>query len=102
MQTSTRRELLLAAAVAVASRKPLQAASGKPLRGIFPIVATPYTRTGGVDFEDLEREVDFLDRCGAHGVWPQLASGYRGLTREERMRGMETLGRAAKGKKAAL
>jgi dihydrodipicolinate synthase/N-acetylneuraminate lyase len=66
-------------------------------------VATPYTRTGAVDFEDLEREVEFLDRCGAHGiVWPQLASGYRGLTKEERMRGMETLGKAAKGKKAAL
>jgi 4-hydroxy-tetrahydrodipicolinate synthase len=66
-------------------------------------VATPYTTAGGLDFDDLEREADFLERCGAHGiVWPQLASGYRGLTKEERMRGMETLARAAKDRKAAV
>jgi dihydrodipicolinate synthase/N-acetylneuraminate lyase len=99
----TRREMIAAAAAAIALRTPLKAGSGKPMRGVFPIVATPYTRTGAVDFEDLEREVDFLDRCGAHGIaWPQLASGYRGLTKEERMRGMETLAKAAKGKKTAL
>ena len=99
----TRREMLAVAGLAVAVRPRLQAASGKSLRGVFPIVATPYTRTGAVDFEDLEREVAFLDRSGSHGiVWPQLASGYRGLTKEERLRGMETLSRAAKGKRPAL
>jgi dihydrodipicolinate synthase/N-acetylneuraminate lyase len=56
-----------------------------------------------VDFEDLAQEVEFLDRCGAHGMaWPQNASGYRTLNKEERMRGMEVLAKAAKGRKPAL
>src|SRR5262249_44250187 len=55
------------------------------------------------DYEDLEREVDFLDRCGVHGmVWPQLASEYGQLTREERLRGMEVIAEAAKGKRPAV
>src|SRR3954452_4504513 len=66
-------------------------------------MANPYTEANAVDFEDLAREVDFLDRCGTHGmVWPQLASEYSKLTREERLRGMEVIGKAAKGKKPAL
>jgi 4-hydroxy-tetrahydrodipicolinate synthase len=35
-------------------------------------------------------------------VWPQLGSEVWNLTRDERMRGMEVLGKAAKGKKPAL
>lgn len=79
------------------------AAHEKPMRGVFIIMATPYTASNAVDYEDLAREVDFLDRCGVHGmVWPQLASEYVKLTTEERMRGMEAIGKAAKGKKPAL
>jgi len=75
----------------------------KPLRGIFIIMATPFTETGAVDFEDLENEAGWLDRCGVQGmVWPQLASEYMTLTKDERMRGMEVIARAAKGKKPAL
>src|SRR5437879_10404804 len=73
------------------------------MRGVFIIMSTPYTEANAVDYEDLAREVDFLDRCGVHGmVWPQLASEYSNLTREERLRGMEVIGKAAKGKKPAL
>ena len=44
----------------------------KPLRGAFMILATPYTEGKAIDFDDLEREVEFLDRCGVQGmVWPQ-------------------------------
>ena len=84
---------------------PLAGASlpGKPMRGIFPIMATPFTEAKAVDYEDLEREVDFMDRCGVHGmVWPQLASEYVTLSKEERMRGMEKLAKAAQGKKPVL
>lgn len=78
--------------------------AAKPLRGVFVIMATPYTRGGeAVDFEDLAREVEFLDRCGVHGmVWPQMASEYSMLTRDERLRGMEVIARAARGRKPAL
>ena len=78
-------------------------AASKPLRGIFIILATPYTENKAMDYEDLAAEVDFMDRCGVHGmVWPQMASEYTRLTREERFRGMEVLAKAAKGKRPAL
>lgn len=85
-------------------KTPLGAATGKPMRGIFPIIATPYTAAGGVDFEDLAREVEWLAKCGAHGyAWPQHASGYPGgINKEERLRGMEVVAKAAKGRKPAL
>jgi 4-hydroxy-tetrahydrodipicolinate synthase len=84
-------------------KMPLGAATGKPMRGVFSIMATPFTGAKAVDFEDLAREVDFLVRCGVHGmVWPQNASGYRSLTKEDRMQGMEVLAKAARGKKPAL
>ena len=78
-------------------------AAPKPLRGIFIILATPYTENSAMDYEDLAAEVDFMERCGVHGmVWPQMASEYTRLTRDERFRGMEVLARAAKGKRPAL
>src|SRR3954464_1552084 len=79
------------------------ASASKPMRGIFVIMATPFTESGAVDYEDLEREVDFLVRCGVHGmVWPQLASEYAYLSKDERMRGMDVLAKASRGKPPAL
>src|SRR5881628_3102320 len=99
-----RRELLAGFGMAaLGARLPAAAKADKAMRGIFIIMATPYTEANAVDDEDLAREVDFLDRCGVHGmVWPQLASEYSKLTREERLRGMEVIGKAARGKKPAL
>ena len=104
LMTYTRRQLIAGLGLAaLGSRLPAATRPDKPLRGVFIIMATPYTESGAVDNEDLAREVDFLDRCGVHGmVWPQLASEYSKLTREERLRGMEVIGKAAKGKKPAL
>ena len=84
---------LLGGAVAA----PLSAGSAE-LRGIFPIVATPYLSGGAVDFATLADEVRYLDRTGVHGiVWPQLASEYALLTFEERIKGAETIVEAAEG-----
>jgi 1-pyrroline-4-hydroxy-2-carboxylate deaminase len=75
----------------------------KPMRGVFIILTTPFTAAGEVDWEDLARETIFCDRCGAHGaVWPQGSSGVANLTKGERMRGMEVLAAAARGKAIAL
>jgi|SRR5581483_5809054 len=102
MTAYTRRELLAASAGLLLRDGPVLAAA-KPMRGIFIIMATPYTAANEVDYEDLAAEVNFLDRCGVQGmVWPQLASEYSYLSKPERMRGMEVLARAARGKKAAL
>jgi 4-hydroxy-tetrahydrodipicolinate synthase len=73
------------------------------MRGAFIIMVTPYSEAKEVDYEDLAGEVGFLDRCGVQGmVWPQFASEYPNLNKEERFQGMETLAKAAKGKKPAL
>src|SRR5271170_7710045 len=100
----TRRQMLSGLGMAALAPR-LSAAAGpdKPMRGIFIIMATPYTASKAVDYEDLAREVDFLDRCRVHGmVWPQMASEYSRLTKEERLRGMEVISKAAKGKRPAL
>src|SRR5439155_18220147 len=99
----TRRELLAGLSMAAFGPRLPAATQDKPMRGVFIIMAKPYTESDAVDYEDLAREVDFLDRCGVEGmVWPQLASEYSKLTREERLRGMEVIAKAAKGKKPAL
>ena len=94
MQKLTRRECLAAmAAVAVAPRR-AAALTPRPMRGAFMILATPFTGAGEVDWDDLVREARFVDRCGAHGmVWPQGSSSVANLTKDERMRGLEVLGR---------
>ena len=77
--------------------------SEKTLRGIFIIAATPYNEAKAVDYEDLTHEVEWLNRCGAHGiVWPQMASEYNRLTVEERLRGFEVIADAARSKRAAV
>lgn len=99
----TRRELFGALCFPAAIGTQAQAAAREPMRGIFVIMTTPYTAAKAVDYEDLTKQVDYLDRCGAHGmVWPQLGSEVWNLTKEERLRGMEVLAKAAKGKRPAL
>ena len=76
----TRRQALGSfGSIVIATR--LRAASGKPLRGVFPIMATPFTPAKGVDFEDLRREVDFLDRwfCAGNGNRGTPTTGVEGL-----------------------
>lgn len=79
------------------------AVEGKPLRGLFPIGQTPCTPDNKLDLDCLAAEVKFCNRGGVHGfVWPQIASGWAGLTKEERMDGAEAILAAGKGGKTAL
>ena len=102
----TRREWLAAlGAATVASRvRPLAlAAESKPMQGAFMILSTPYTTANELHHEDLANQVEFLDRCGVHGlVWPQNSSEQRYLSRAERLEGMDTIAAAARGKRPAL
>jgi 4-hydroxy-tetrahydrodipicolinate synthase len=108
MQKLTRRECLAAlGASAVAIRAGVMSAAsgaaGKPLRGAFMILHTPFTADGGVDWEDLAREATFVDHCGGQGiVWPQGSSSVATLTTDERTHGMEVLAKAVAGKRVAL
>ena len=75
----------------------------KSMRGVFIILNTPFTSVGQVDWEDLEREVAFVDRGGCSAiVWPQGSSGVTTITKDERLHGMEVLANAAKGKRLTL
>lgn len=103
---STRRDFLTTIAAGVtASHVALSnvAAAAKPMRGAFMILHTPFTATGAVDWEDLAKEALFVDRAGCAGiVWPQGSSSVATLTKDERLRGMETLARTLGGRRAAV
>jgi len=87
---STRRHFLFALAAARAAAAETEQAP--EFRGVFPIMQTPYTEAGAVDFDVLAKETRWLAGTGTHGmVWPQLASEYMRLTFEERMQGMTTI-----------
>ena len=75
----------------------------KPFRGIFVILQTPFRMDDQIDEEDLEREVNFCVRAGAHGlVWPQGFGEFYVLSEEERVRGAEIILRAARGRSAVV
>ncbi len=98
---STRREFLKSVALSFAASS--FAASSRPLRGVFPIMQTPYTGANALDVETLAKEVSFLNRCGVHGmVWPQLASEWSELSADERFTGAQAILASAKGGKAAV
>src|SRR5438034_8233152 len=98
---TNRRDFLRAAAFSLAAAK--LGASPKAMRGIFPIMQTPYADSGRLDTEVLAREVKFLDKVGVHGVvWPQLASEWSTLEPDERTSGAEAIMAAAKGARCAV
>ena len=103
----TRRQYLSAMAGTMAAAAlpfgSVHAAMANRIRGALMILTTPYTLTGEVDFEDLAREVEFLDRCGVQGlVWPQNSSEQRYLSKEERIRGFEVIAEANRGRDMVL
>lgn len=72
-------------------------------RGPFPILSTPYTESGEVDFEVLARSARFVDWCESPGmIWPQSNDSIDLLTRDEKLEGMETLARTARGLKTTV
>jgi len=77
--------------------------SGKPLRGLYPIVATPFTEADKLDTEDLANEVKWLNRGRVAGmIWPVFASSWSTLSDAERIEGAETIMAAGKGGKTAI
>jgi 1-pyrroline-4-hydroxy-2-carboxylate deaminase len=83
--------------------RPAPPPGAKVLRGAFMILHTPFTSSQAVDWEDLAKEVEFVERGGSQGVvWPQGSSSVATLTKEERMKGMELIARTAQGKKVAV
>lgn len=66
------------------------------LRGIFPVVQTPFRADLSLDVAGLDGEVEFCRRAGAHGlVYPVLASEFQMLTDQERKTAVERVLAAA-------
>ena len=67
------------------------------IRGPFPILSTPFTPSGDVDFEVLARQARFLDWCESPGmIWPQSGDSVSFLTQDEKLEGMEVLAKTAR------
>lgn len=91
-------------AAAAPAAAPKKVIVGDPrVRGPFPILSTPFTETGAVDYDVLAKQAQFVDDCGSSGmIWPQSGDSVDLLTMEEKLKGMEVLADAMKGRKAAL
>src|SRR5215471_8071952 len=93
----------LSAAGLASSTGFVRGATGKPLRGLFPIAYTPDTPDNKMDLEGMAAQVKFCMRGGVHGVvWPQNASGWTNLSDSERMEGNEVILSAGKGGSMAI
>ncbi|HWB33247.1 MAG TPA: dihydrodipicolinate synthase family protein [Acidobacteriaceae bacterium] len=78
-------------------------AGSKTFQGLFPIAASPFTPDDKLDLDCLAAEVKFCDRARVPGlIWPQIASGWTTLSKEERFAGAEAMCAAGKGGKAAV
>ena len=81
----------------------LKTPSGKPLRGLYPIMETPFTADDKLDTAALAAEVAFINRGRVAGmIWPVFASSWSSLSDAERILGAETILAAGKGGKSAI
>ncbi len=70
------------------------------LKGICPIIATPFTKKGEVDYDSLQNEVSFLADHGCHGATLfGLAGEYYKLTSDEQMKMLRVVVDTCKEKK---
>lgn len=73
--------------------------AGRPFRGVFVILATPFSDDGSLDEDGLKSVVEFSIAAGAHGlVSPANASEFSALSDPERMRVIEVVGGVVRGR----
>ena len=98
----SRRNALALMSSMVLTPQALAQGAPKPMRGVMPIVVTPYTPGGAVDYEDLARQMVFYDRCGCTGgAWPQGNGDLLLLSKDERLKGMKVIADACRSRKVA-
>ena len=54
------------------------------MRGVYPILSTPFDQDGNIVFDDLENQVDWIVDQGVHGVGIAMASEVFKFTEAER------------------
>jgi len=63
------------------------------MRGFHAIALTPFDNEGEILWDELERQCDWIARCGPHGlVWPVNNSEFTELSYRERVEGMRRIG----------
>ena len=70
----------------------------KPISGVLPIAHTPFSNDDRIDFESLERQIDWAFKVGADGFATGMVSELLRLTFEERVALTEHLGGLAKNR----
>lgn len=58
--------------------------SNKTIRGVIPILVTPFGEHGAIDAESMRRQIDYNLRAGAHGLGIGLGSEVMKLSESER------------------
>ena len=75
----------------------------RPLHGVFPICATPFTAADEIDVPSLRRIVNHIVKSGAHGlVYPAIASEFQTLSDRERRTAVEVVSAATAGRTALV
>ena len=86
-----------------APRTGVSGVADSKIRGPFPILSTPYTEAGEVDFDVLARQAKFVAWGGCPGmIWPQSGDSIDLLSREEKREGMRVLAETVRELPAAL
>lgn len=74
----------------------------RPLRGVLPIVQTPFTEDDRIDAAALRREVDWAYEVGAHGLGTGMVSEILRLTHDERRELTERIVECSAGRGAVF
>ena len=81
----------------------LKTPSGKPLRGLYPIMETPFTPEDKLNTDALAAEVKWLNKGRVAGmIWPAWASSWASMSDAERIEGTEAILAAGKGGKSSI
>lgn len=88
--------VLLGKSLFAEQQEPTSQADPK-VRGPFPILSTPFTKSGEVDYDVLAEEAKFVAWGGCPGmIWPQSNDSIDLLTMDEKMKGMQVLAETAR------
>ena len=68
------------------------------MRGVYPILSTPFDEHGNIAFDDLENQVEWIIQQGVHGVGIAMASEVFKFTESERDVVLKSVVDTAKGR----
>ena len=68
------------------------------MRGVYPILSTPFDKHGNIAFDDLDNQVEWIIDQGVHGVGIAMASEVFKLTESERDAVLKSVVDTAKGR----